>query len=605
MTTRRFGRRIAHLRHTTALALVAAAGILSAGCGPGSSPRVEPVSTSEAETIAGPEGVFVDATEAAGLDFVHFNGMSGELYIVEEIGPGAALFDMDNDGDLDLYLPQGHMLGPGKTFADSTFPPPTHAPLTDRLYRNDLEILPDGSRKLGFIDITESSGIVAGGYGIGVATGDFDSDGFTDLYVTNWGANQLWRNLGDGRFEDVTTKAGVAGDELSTSASFVDVDGDGWLDLYIVNYAHFEYEKHQICTSPTGLPDYCGPLTYQPSTDVLYRNLGHGVFEDATTKSRIGTAAGTGLGVVCTDLDGDMLNDIYVANDVMPNLLWHNNGDWTFDEVALLAGCALNRDGVYESSMGVDAGDFDGDGDNDLILAHIGPETNTLYVNRGNGFFDDRSFESGIAPASTNITTYALAWIDFDNDGWLDQLWNNGAMTVLEDDARQGDPHPMRLPNSLIRNDGGTMFVDESHTARAVLSLREVGRGAAYGDLDNDGDTDAVFTNNAGPARLLVNAEGQDRPWLGLRLVGPSGRDMLGAVVEVVLADGSTIVRRSRADGSYCSANDPRVLIGLDGRPPIDRVRVRWPGQTIEEIAAPPLGCYTTLVEGSLEEAHR
>jgi hypothetical protein len=584
------------------LAALLTAFLLAIGCHPGSSAPGGIDSDAGPSTGTASTEIFVDATEATGLDYVNFNGMSGELYIVEEIGPGAALFDADGDGDLDLYIPQGHMLGPGKTVADATFPPPPGMPLTDRLYRNDLEVLPDGTRSPRFTDVTEASGIVAEGYGIGVATGDVDNDGLTDLYVTNWGPNQLWRNLGDGRFTNTTKTAGVAGDELSTSAAFVDLNRDGWLDLYVANYIGFRYANHTVCTTKTGLPDYCGPLSFTPRADRLYLNRGNGTFADASETSGISAVRSNGLGVVSLDADNDGWLDLYVANDAMANTLWRNLGDGRFTDTALLAGCALSRDGMPEGSMGVSAGDLDGDGDEDLVVAHMRGELNRAFVNRGNGLFDDRSSETGLGGPSLRSTTYGVALADYDNDGWLDLLASNGAMMLIEADVRNGDSYAMREANSLYHNRDKGSFVLVDAAANPALALREVGRGAAFGDLDDDGDVDWVECNSAGPTRVLLNRMGQDREWMGLRLVGPSGRDMLGAEVEVRLVDGTSIFRRSRTDGSYCSANDPRILIGLSDRPAVGQIRVRWPDGSSELFGPPPRRSYTVLKVGAGKE---
>ncbi len=595
---------------------------LGAGCEPAAAPPV-PAETAAPTPRAAQAELFVDATAAAGLDFVHWNGMSGELYFCEMVGPGAALFDVDNDGDLDLFLVQGHMLGAGKTADDALFPPRHPLPAMDRLYRNDLEIHPDGSRTLRFTDITAESGLRSGGYGMGVATADVDGDGWMDLYVTNLGSNQLWRNRGagpDGRvtFEDVTAQAGAAAAGWSVSAAFLDFDRDGWLDLYVGNYVEYSVAADKRCRAPTGAPDYCGPLSYTPEPDLLLRNLGPGAdgrirFENVSSRSGIDREHGGALGVVAADLNLDGWMDVYVANDGVANQLWINqgagaDGQVTFVNEALLGGAALNRDGQPEAGMGVDAGDVDNDGDEDLFLAHLTQETNTLYRNSGGAQFEDATVTTGLGAPSLEATGFGTAFFDYDNDGWLDLLVLNGAVKHVEALARAGDPYPLHQPNQLFRNlagePGGQLrFEEVTGRAGSVFALSEVSRGAAFGDLDNDGDVDVVIGNNAGPARILENRAAAGHSWLGLRLLGPGGRDMLGAWVEVVRAGAPPLWRRLRTGGSYASARDPRLLVGLGEATAVEAVRVRWPSGAGEVFTVPGIDRYVTLREGEGEAA--
>ena len=550
----------------------------------------------------GTEAWFTDRTAAVGLDFVHFNGMSGEFYSAEIMGPGGALLDVDNDDDLDIYLIQGQMLGPGKTLDDALFTPPsqTGRSLTDRLYRNDLEIHPDGTRTLRFTDVTEPSGLGVRSYGMGVATGDVDNDGWVDLYRTGLGANQLFRNNGDGTFTDVTERTGTSDPRWSVSASFVDIDRDGWIDLYVGNYVDPRLDDELECFSRTGEKDYCGPKRYAPAPDRLFRNRGDGTFVDVTVEALQGGEYGPALGVVAADVDADGWVDLYVTNDGEPNQLWINQRDGSFGNGAWLAGAAVNRDGSAEAGMGVDAGDFDADGDDDLFMTHIATETNTLYVNDGSGLFEDRSTRAGLGPPSLPYTGFGTAWFDFDNDGWLDLLVANGEIRTQEALVRANDPFPLHQPNQLFRNLGTGRFAQVSSEAGSGFELSEVSRGAAFGDVDNDGDADVLVTNNNGPARLLINNVGQRNRWVGLRLVGgPGGRDMLGARVGVFRAEGSVLWRRARADGSYASANDPRVLVGLGAAASISRVRVVWPSGRVEEWPDVDVDRWTTLTEGT------
>jgi hypothetical protein len=515
------------------------------------------------------------------------------------MGAGGALFDHDGDGDLDLYLVQGAMLGPGKTVRDAFRPPQHPLPLTDRLYRNDLEIRPDGTRVLRFTDVSAASGLAAHGYGMGVATGDYDGDGDVDLYVANFGPNQLWRNRGDGTFEDVTAGSGSDDPRWSVSASFADFDRDGWLDLYVANYVAYSLANDKTCRGPDGRPDYCSPSSYEPEPDRLFRNRGDGTFEDVTVRSGIAAEYSSALSVVAADFDGDGWIDFYVANDGRPNSLWHNEQDGRFRNVALVAGAALNADGMAEASMGVEAADFDDDGDEDLFLTHLVRETNTAYLNDGKGWFQDVSATSGLGPASLPFTGFGTAVVDHDGDGWLDIVVVNGAVGFADGEDRD-ETRALAESNLLFRGLGGGRFEDVTRRAGPGFALVETSRGAMGGDVDNDGDADVVIAQNGGPVRLLLGTLDPPSRWLGLRLTGgASGRDALGARVALRLSDGRTLWRRAHADGSYGSARDPRVLASLPAGATLERVSVRWPGGRRESWPPPELGRYTTLVEGS------
>ncbi len=577
--------------------------IVAAACGEPAGPAPGPAGDAASATGAeAGETWFTDGAAAAGLDFVHFNGMSGEYYFNEVLGSGGALFDFDNDGDLDVYLLQGQMLGPGRTLDDALFPPTAGQPLTDRLYRNDLEVDAGGARVLRFTDVTPGSGLDVASYGMGVAAGDFDNDGWTDLYRTRRGPNQLFRNDGDGTFTELGAASGVDDPLWGVAASFVDADHDGWLDLYVGNYVVYAPGDGDRCRTATDEPSYCAPQSYPYQPDRLYRNRGDGTFIDVTAEAGVDRAFGPALGVVAADLNADGLVDLYVANDGEPNQLWINEGGWRFRDDALLAGVAVNAVGAAEASMGVDVGDVDGDGDGDLFMTHVSAETNTFYVNDGSGFFADRSAEAGLGAPSLPYTGFGAAWFDADNDTWLDALVVNGAVRTIEALARVGDPFPLHEPNQLFRNLGGGRFEEISGRAGEVFTHSEVSRGAAFGDIDNDGDIDVLVTNNNGPARLLINEVGHRRHWLGLRLVGgpEAPRDMLGARVAVFRTGGGPpLWRRARADGSYASANDPRVLVGLGEATAVERVQVSWPSGRVEEWTGVDVDAWTTLTEGS------
>ena len=525
--------------------------------------------------------------------------MTGELYLPEITGSGAALFDYDNDGDLDVYLIQGAMIGKGRNLEDAIFPWQGSETPQDQLYRNDLEHDANGVGRLAFTNVTHRSAIVAEGYGMGVAVGDVNNDGWPDLYASNLASNQMFLNQGDGTFADATSKSGTDDLRWSTSAAFLDYDRDGRLDLFVTNYVQFSATQNPTCYASSSARDYCGPDAYEPLPDRLLHNRGAGVFEDVSERAGISGEFGAGLGVVAADFNGDGWTDIYVANDGDPNQLWFNQKDGTFRNEALWSGAALNRVGQAEAGMGVDAGDFDGDGDQDLFVTHLTDETNTLYVNQGDGLFDDRTIETGLHLPSFRVTGFGTGWLDFDNDGWLDLLALNGAVRILPDLARKGDRYPLGQSNQLFQNSGELSFREVTERAGASFQLKEVSRGAAFGDVDNDGDTDILIANNSGPARLLLNQVGSRKHWLGFRLIGGGrGRDMLQARVELLLPNDSVLWGRVRTGGSYCSSHDPRVLIGLGSWDRVKRGRVHWPSGQVEEWQNLPVDRYTTLQEG-------
>ncbi|MCB1056368.1 MAG: CRTAC1 family protein, partial [Acidobacteria bacterium] len=507
----------------------------------------------------------------------------------------------DGDGDLDAILVQGRNL------ADMAAGRPAPPGGGTRVFRNDLTVDAAGKPTLRFTDVTEESGLDARGYGMGVATGDYDDDGRIDLYWTGFGPNQLWHNEsedGEIRFRNVTEEAGVEDDRWSTSASFVDLDADGRLDLFVANYVDFRLSNHRPCRSAGGRPDYCGPQSYHPETDRLFINRGDGTFRDATATAGLAGEKGSGLGVVTADFDGDDRTDLYVANDLQRNFLWVRkdaaHDALQFENVALERGCAVSMLGRAQASMGVVAGDIDNDGDSDLFMTHLSADTNTLYMNDGAGFFEDRSSASGLATPSLQATGFGTAFLDFDNDGWLDVFVANGAVKVIEAQARAGDPFPLKQPNQLFANRHGT-FVDVSAEAGPELERLEVSRGVAVGDVDNDGRSDILLANNEGPARLLLNQAAPGTAWIGLRVLTASGRDALGARVEVVLGDGTRRWRRVATDGSYLSANDPRVLVGLGDQEDVREVHVTWPGGHEETWRDLSTRRYHTLTPGGGE----
>ena len=558
--------------------------------------------------------LFVDATRSAGLDFRHWNGMSGQLYYPEVVGAGAALFDYDNDGDLDLYLVQGNLLGADGDRTRATVPWTGEGPPRDRLLRNDLEHS-DGRTTIRFVDVTEESGISASGYGMGVTASDLDNDGWTDLYVLNLGGNQLWRNEGDGTFTDRTEASGADDPRWSIAAAAADYDGDLDLDLFVVNYLNFSLVTHKTCLTERGEIDYCLPSAYQPVPDRLLRNDGAGRFTDATVQAGLSaTRPGNGLGVLAADLDGDRRLDFYVANDLMPNHLWINAGNGDLVEEGLISGAALNADGEAEASMGVAGGDYDGDGDLDLFLTHFHRETNTLYRNDsepGAPAFRDRTNAAALARPSWDATSFGTAFLDLDLDGWLDLAVVNGAVTFAAGRPRtEDDPFPLDQPNQAFLNvpgNGGGRRFEAVRTGPLDGASPHVSRALVSGDIDNDGDTDLVITNNNGPARLLLNQAGTGDDWIGLapRLTDAQGRRPASGVTVRVHRDGAPpLVRLAGTSGSYTSSGDPRVAVSPGGAT-VTRVEVHWSDGTVEEWPAPPPGAYTDLVRSTGAERAR
>jgi hypothetical protein len=540
---------------------------------------------------------FTERAKEAGLDFVHFNGMTGEFYYPEIMAPGVGLLDYDNDGDLDVYVVQGQLLG-NKTMEQSPFKPVGE--LRDRLFRNDLRVAADGTRSLRFTDVTTSSGIDVRSYGMGVAAGDVDNDGWVDIYRTGLGRSTLLRNNRNGTFTDITVAAGVENrGGWGVPASFVDYDRDGWLDLFVGNYLIYTLAGDINCLSVTGSEDYCPPNSYRAQPDKLYRNRGDGTFADVTARALTSGADGPALGTSTADFDGDGWMDIYVGNDGTGNQLWINQKDGTFRDLGFVNGAAVNAGGNAEASMGIDAGDFDNDGDEDLFITNWQAQMNILYVNAGNGVFEDRKAASGLGAPSLAKTGFGTAWFDFDNDSWLDLLAVNGSVATIEAQVRAKDPFPLKMRSQLYRNLGNGRFEDVSARAGKAFAQEEVGRGAAFGDIDNDGDPDVVIGNAAGPLWLLINNIGTRQHWLGVRAVNRQGRDALGTRLEVIRPGAASLWRRVRSDGSYASANDPRVLVGLGASAAPVRVRVHWADGSTEEWADVAVDRWTTLTQGT------
>lgn len=535
----------------------------------------------------------VDVASASGLQFRYENGRSGEFYFPEIMGGGVGVLDFDADGWLDIYLVQGGALGP-KVSSEAR-------KQGGRLYRNLGKSAADGA--LRFQDVTQASGIDARGYGIGVAVADIDNDGDEDLYLLNFGANQLWRNNGDGSFSDITARSGVAGADWSVSASFADLDGDGLEDLYVVNYVDFSFDNHKRCRTPGGgETDYCSPSAYPPSVDRLYRNLGDGRFQDVSETSGIGALKGHGLGVIAFDVNADQRIDLYVANDGSPNFLWINQGGMKFADEAMLAGVAVNSNGAPEASMGVDAADFDRNGHEDIFMTHMRNESNTLYTGIGDGWFEDRTATAGLAASSLAFTGFGTAWFDLDRDGWLDLYIANGGVMREAEPLPSERSFPYAQADQLYRHNGkagaAAALIDVSAEAGVALKHRGVGRGVAMADFDNDGRVDLLLSEIGGPVRLLHNRTDQQAHWLGIEPMWDKQRRAL-QVRLLRDPEGAKLMLRSRRDGSYASSNDPRQVFGLGTESTAQTVEVLWPDGTRERFAELEVDRYHRLQRGS------
>jgi hypothetical protein len=528
---------------------------------------------------------FVDRTAEVGIDVMHVNGATGELLLPEVIGSGGALFDFDNDGDLDLFTVQGGSV-PGAPAASG--PPPT-----SRLFRNDPV---PGGRMRRFVEVTGRSGLGVSGYGMGATAGDYDNDGWVDLYVTYLGSNRLFRNNGNGTFADRTAAARADDPRWSTGATFFDYDGDGWLDLWVVNYVTFSRELKRACFSAGSARDYCNPSVYAPASSRLFHNNRDGTFGDVSSAAGLTRSPARGLGVIAADVNGDGWTDVYVANDGDPNQLWMNQrGTGAFKDDALLAGVALNRMGQPQGSMGVDLGDTDGDGDEDLFVTNLDNEGNTFYRNQGGGLFEDRTVEAGLFTLGS--TGFGTRLLDYDNDGWLDLAVANGAVRRLARQVQAGDPYPLKQRNQLFHNERGRRFVEVTDRAGAAFVPLRVSRGLAAGDLDDDGGVDLVVFNNSGPVRVLMNEAARGRRWVGVRVLDRHGRDAVGTVVELVRPGGS-LWRRVHVDGSYAVASDPRVVFGLGLEAAAQTVRVHWRDGAVESFTGLAVDQYWVLAPG-------
>jgi enediyne biosynthesis protein E4 len=510
---------------------------------------------------------FVDVTRAAGITFEHDNAASPEKFLIETMGSGCGWIDYDQDGLLDLYLVN--------SAATKAYKPAR--PLRSALYHNNG----DGT----FTDVTQQAGVGAEGlFGMGVEVGDFDNDGYPDLFVCGYGRCILYHNDGDGTFTNITDHAKVENSgRWASSAAWFDYDNDGRLDLVIANYVDWSPEHNFYCGDRgPGMRSYCHPDDFHPQAPTLYHNNGDGTFTDVSKSSGLAQHPGNGLGIVTFDYDDDGWQDIFIANDHMPNSLFHNNRDGTFSEVGYLAGVAVSSDGQFEAGMGTDAADVSGNGRMDIIVTHLDTQLARLYQNAGDGSFDDATFRSKLSYATFHLSGFGTRFFDYDNDGTRDLVMANGH--VLDNIQRYHSETAYAEPKLMFRNNGRGIFENVSDQLGPDLLLPRVSRGLAVGDYDNDGDLDILVSNNGQAPQLLRNDGGNENHWLEILLIGTkSNRDGVGARVK--LTAGDLVLYDQRKGGmSYQSAQDPRLHFGLGRHGEVDSVEIKWPSGVVTKL---------------------
>ncbi|MDT5157465.1 MAG: enediyne biosynthesis protein [Acidobacteriota bacterium] len=538
---------------------------------------VQLLNISSFAAVPPPQVQLTDVTQQAGITFRHVASPE-KKYIVESMSGGVGVFDYDNDGLLDIFFVNSLTVDLVKSGGKTR----------SALYRNNG----DGT----FTDVTDKAGVGDIGWGMGAAVGDFDNDGYEDLYVTCLGPNHLLKNNGDGTFKDVTAKAGVGDPRWSTGAAFVDYDNDGRLDLFVSNYVDFdighlpEFGKGRTCQYK-GVPVQCGPRGLPGAGDSLYHNNGDGTFTDVSKKAGVSDPGGFyGLGVVCGDFDEDGLTDIYVANDSTPNFLYHNNGDGTFKDLGFVSGTAVNENGSEQGSMGATVGDYDHDGHLDIFITNFADEYNTLYRNGARLSFTDVSYSAKLAEVALPLVGWGTKFFDYDNDGWVDLFVANGHVYPQLENYRQR--------KLLHHNNRDGTFTEVAEQTGAPLAEKRVGRGVAFGDIDNDGDVDLVVGDLDGPPQLLRNDGGNANNSVLIKTIGvKANRDGIGARVKIVSGD-LVQVDEVRSGGSYLSQSDLRLHFGLGARTKIDLIEVRWPGGAVDKITGASAGKILTIKEG-------
>ena len=538
--------------------------------------------------VNNPGITFRDVTQKAGIRFVHNNAAFGKKYLPETMGPGVAFIDYDNDGWPDIFLVNG-MDWPGHSGKHST----------PKLYHNNH----DGT----FTDVTHKAGLDIELFGMGVAVGDYDNDGYDDLFVTAMGQSRLFHNNGNGTFTDVTQKAGLMGpNEFSTSAAWVDYDKDGKLDLVVANYVQWSLQGDLYCTLDGKSKSYCTPESYKGTSVRLWQNRGNGTFEDATKKAGLSEPTSKTLGIAVLDYDGDGWPDLLFSNDTQPNKLYRNNGNGTFTEKAVVAGVAFSEDGVARAGMGVDTFDYDHSGVTSILITNFSNQMLSLYHNEGKGLFVDEAPRSEVGRASLLTLGFGCFFFDYDLDGWPDIFIANGH---IDSDIQRVQPNvKYAMPPHLFRNEGRGEFKEVTKTLGSAFNSPRVGRGAAYADINNDGRLDLLLSTNGGPAHLFQNeliAGNLANKGLRVKLVGTkSNRDGIGAVAKLT-SGGDTQTQMLRSGSSYLSSSELVLTFGLAQRDQADSIEIRWPSGQIDKLTAVPAGQTITVTEGKGVTASR
>ena len=529
---------------------------------------------------------FADVTSSSGINFNRVASFTSVKYLVEAVGGGVAMFDYDNDGRMDLFFTNGALLKDPMTKADQ--PDKRDAKYWNRLYHQK----PDGT----FADVTESAGLKGSGYSMGVAVGDYDNDRYPDLYVTGYGGNFLYHNNGDGTFTDITAKAGVGGGGWSTSAGWLDYDRDGRLDLFVGRYVQWDFESGSVYCGEirSGYRAFCHPDNFKGATSILYHQRADGTFEDVSVKSGIAEAGGKALGVALSDFDNDGFMDIFVANDSVRQSLYHNKGDGTFEDVAVSSGAGYDENGKTYAGMGIDAADYDNDGFMDVFISTLSNETYPLYHNDRDLIFTYQTNSAGVGEITLLYSGWGTRFVDADNDGLRDLFVAQGHVL---DTIEKTNPYLRYKQTPLLMRNIGKGFVNVSTSAGPAFANPLAARGAAFGDLNNDGQVDVVIAMVEGPSLVLRN-NGTKNHWLGLSLVGSkSNRDAVGARVAITDGAGKKQIFDVNTSGSYLSANDPRIIVGLGTTATVRKVEVSWPSGNQQTINEPQIDRYLVLTE--------